>query len=88
MIDVLLFIVHGLLGAGIYCLLWKIAEKHEILRRLVLGAVAGYIYCQLHSRFSFPNAFVSIIVGYWATDFLEALFNAYKAYLERLLRKG
>jgi len=79
---VLLFMLHGLLGALLAVVVWSKSARdlysYDAVRSYIIGALAGYIYYYLYSEYSFPNAVMSIIAGYFGKDFIEALLDKFK----------
>jgi len=75
MIEPLTFAFHGLLGAVLYILVWKVKEKYEILRHLIVGAGMGYFFFLLHSQYTFPNLIMAIVFGYFGIDIAERVFE-------------
>lgn len=73
--ELLYFIFNAVLGSLTYCLLWKEFNKIEMLRRIGLSAIAGYVYYLLVQRYQFPDGLMSFVVGYFAIDFLEGFFE-------------
>ena len=77
--EAILFTLHGLLGAFIAVLMraysWRYLKTWSAIKYCLLGAIAGYIYWWLHSDYNFPNAVMTIVVGYFAKTFLEDLFQ-------------
>ncbi len=78
----LLFMLHGLLGALLAVVVWSKSARdlysYDAVRSYIIGALAGYIYYYLYSEYSFPNAVMSIIAGYFGKDFIEALLDKFK----------
>lgn len=76
------FIVMGLLGGLAYVLVWAKGwddlKSFHAVRRLILGAVIGYVYNFLYSDWSFPNMVMSFVAGYMGTDFIEAIVKKFK----------
>ena len=79
--TVVLFIIHGVLGALAYCLIWREYEREELMRRLSLGAIAGYLYSYMVINYSLPDGIIAFIVGYWCVDFIEALAERFREYV-------
>jgi len=82
MIMLLGFIISGILGAFLYLLCWtkKASElmDYNNYKRLLIGAIVGYIYFLLHSEYNFPNGIMALVAGYMGTDFIEALISRFK----------
>jgi len=77
--EPLVFALHGLLGASLSVLVkaysWRYLKTWKAIRAYMLGACAGYIYWLFHSEYSFPNAVMTVVVGYFAEDFIRSLFE-------------
>jgi hypothetical protein len=82
MLDIVGFIISGVLGALLYLLCWtKSASElkdYNNYKRLFIGALIGYIYFFLHSDYNFPNGVMSFVAGYMGTDFIESLIARFK----------
>lgn len=82
LIETIIFILHGLLGAFLNVLIW--AKKPEDLKEFetakvyVIGAIAGYIYYLLYQNYSFPDSFMAVVFGYFAKDTIESLLERFK----------
>jgi hypothetical protein len=78
----LLFALHGLLGAFLATILWARSPRDlysfDAARNYAVGLVAGYVYWLLHSEYSFPNALMSIVAGYFGKDFVEAVVQRFR----------
>jgi len=75
MIEPLTFAFHGLLGAVLYILVWKVKEKYEFLRHSIVGTVMGYFFFLLHSQYAFPNLIMATVFGYFGIDIAERVFE-------------
>jgi hypothetical protein len=66
----------GILGGGVYALLWyrTRAEWFEAVKRIILGAVVGILY----QYTGFPNELNTFTAGYMAIDVLEFFITRYK----------
>jgi len=78
----LTFTVLGLLGGLAVALLlakkWKDLYEFSFFRRVVAGAISGFIYYFLWSDWSYPNAVMAFVAGMWGTDFLERLRERFR----------
>jgi len=78
----LLFALHGLLGALLATLLWARSWRDlysfEAFRNYAVGLIMGYLYHILHSEYSFPNAMMAVVFGYFGKDIAESLFEKLK----------
>lgn len=77
MLNILQFVLMGLLGGACFVLLkaegWADLKKFTMVRRLIIGCVVGYLYSLLYSDYAFPNFIMSFVAGYAGTDFIEAI---------------
>jgi len=67
------YILDGIIGGALYILVQKygFADKAEILRRLGIGAIAGYVVYIA----GLPNSFTALGLGYMGIDAIEALIT-------------
>ena len=73
-----LFIVNALIGAVGFIYFYSITDKRQIIRHLILAVIAGYVYFLLHTDYNFPNAVMTIIVGWFAPDFIQGIMEKYR----------
>ena len=77
MLEILQFVLLGFLGAVCFVLLkaegWTDLKKFNMIRRLIIGGVVGYLYSVLYSSYSFPNFVMSFVAGYSGVDFVETI---------------
>jgi len=73
--DVVLFVFHGLLGGILWLFIHWEWTKKAIAQHTVVSAIAGYLYCLLHSEYNFPNSVMTIVSGYFSTDFIKSVFE-------------
>jgi hypothetical protein len=87
--DPLLFALHGLLGAFLATLMWAKGYRDlaswDAARNYLVGLATGYIYYLLHNEYSFPNAVMAIVAGYFGKDFIEAVFERLRGRLGKAL---
>lgn len=76
------FTVTGFLGGLAYCLVWaeswEQVKSFKYFRRIILGAVIGFLYNFLHSDYGFPNMVMSFVAGYMGTDFVAGIIDRMK----------
>ena len=81
-ITLLYFSIMGFLGGVTYCLVsaksWEELKTFHYSRRMILGAIIGFLYSFLHSDYNFPNFVMAFISGYAGTDFIQALIDKLK----------
>jgi len=81
-LELLYFSAMGFLGGLAYVLLmsekWEDLKKFKMIRRLIIGAIAGIVYFFLWSDYNFPNTIMSFISGYFGCDFIETLVSRFK----------
>jgi len=67
------YAIHGLLGGVLYVLVQKygFSDKAEIVRRLGIGAIAGYIVFTM----GLPDSFTALSMGYLGIDAIEGLIT-------------
>jgi len=69
----------GLVGALLYVFIWSRSfdelKRYENVRHVVVGALAGFVYSVLHSEYSFPNAVMAMVVGYFGPDLVQAVME-------------
>jgi len=87
MLEMYGFIFSGFLGGVLYILCWsksvKELKEFNNLKRIVVGAIIGYIYFFLHSDYNFPNGIMALVAGYMGTDFIEALVERFVPLLKK-----
>ncbi|MEM2447921.1 MAG: hypothetical protein QXT14_03085 [Candidatus Bathyarchaeia archaeon] len=92
MLEVLHFILMGWLGAFLYVLIWAKSwqdlKKFESVRHMVVGLIVGYVYQILHSNYSWPDLFCSMIAGYFGSDFIQALVEMFRGKLIKKSEEG
>jgi len=80
--ELLYFVFTGFLGGLAYVLLksqkWEDLKKFMMVRRVIIGAIAGFIYFFLWSDYDFPNTIMSFVSGYFGCDFIESLVKRFK----------
>jgi hypothetical protein len=82
--QIVLSVVLAVLGGMGYVFFWRLYENvKEAARHLVLAAIAGVIYAILRSEHGFPDLIVTMIVGWWAPDFLSGLAERMKPKKEK-----
>lgn len=71
------YALHGLLGGALYVLVVKYGwtEKEEILRKLAVGAIGGYVVFIA----GLPDSVTAMTVGYMGVDVIEAILNKFRA---------
>ncbi len=71
------YILDGILGGILYALVQRYGweDKGEIIRRLSIGAIAGYIVFIS----GLPNSVTALSLGYVGIDAIEAILNRQKS---------
>jgi len=85
-IDIVVYIINGFIGALMYflTLVIKDVKKFENIRDgqtialLMLGAILGYVYYNAVIRLSLPDSFVAIWVGYANIGIVDMLYSLAK----------
>lgn len=76
----------GLVGALLYILVWSTEWRdlysYESFRHMAIGFISGFIYSLLHSEHNFPNSVMSVVVGYFGPDLIEAILERFKRVVE------
>lgn len=79
MLEMLQFIFMGLCGGFTFVLMkaegWTDLKQFKMVRRILIGAVVGFLYFFLYSEHNFPNMVMSFVSGYMGTDFIESLIK-------------
>jgi len=86
MLDIVIYIINGFVGALMYflTLVIKDVKKLENIRDgqtvalLMLGAILGYVYYNAVIRLSLPDSFVAIWVGYANIGIVDTLYSLVK----------
>ena len=86
MIDIVVYIINGFVGALMYflTLVVKGVKRLEGIRDgqtvalLMLGAILGYVYYNAVVRLSLPDSFVAIWVGYANIGIVDTLYSLAK----------
>jgi len=73
--QVMLFIIHGFIGGVLWLMIHWTWDVKNVTQHTIVSAISGYIYWILHYEYNFPNAFLTIVVGYFSTDFIKNLFE-------------
>jgi len=72
-----LFIIMGFLGGLAHALIiskkWEDLKKFTTARRVIIGAIVGFLYFFMWSEWNFPNAIMAWVSGYWGTTFIEEI---------------
>jgi len=80
--NLLYFIFMGTMGGMIYVIVkaegWEDFRSFASLRQLLLSPFCGFVYFYLYSEFDFPNAFMSLVSGYFGTDFIISIMKKFK----------
>jgi len=80
--EILLFILVGALGGLTYVFMiavsWKDFMEFNSHKRIILGAIIGFIYFYLHSDWGYPNAVMTWVSGYMGPTFVDQLIEKRK----------
>jgi hypothetical protein len=80
--PILWFIGVGFIGGLTYVIMaaesWDDFKKFSSHKRLMLGAVIGFLYYYLHSDYNFPNAVMTWVAAYAGPAFVDNLISKYK----------
>jgi len=73
------FTVMGFLGGLAYCFIWAESwndvKSFKYSKRMILGAIIGFLYNFLHSEYNYPNFVMSFVAGYMGTDAIVGLIE-------------
>lgn len=86
--DVIIFVIHGIIGALLHLLIHveRLSDIKDYTKDIIIGGIAGYIYYHLYSYYSLPNGFLAIIFGYFSKDIIYVLFEKkFKRIIEKLV---
>jgi len=90
--TIIIFALLGLLGGLAHALMlakkWEDLKKVTAFRRVVIGAIVGFLYYFIWSEWNFPNAVMAWVAGYWGTTFLEEFAERFKPVFLRILRRS
>jgi hypothetical protein len=86
MLDVMVYIINGFVGALMYFLTLVIKDVKKLanigdgqtVALLMLGAILGYVYYNAVIRLSLPDSFVAIWVGYANIGIVDTLYSLAK----------
>jgi hypothetical protein len=86
MLDVMVYIINGFVGALMYFLTLVIKDVKKLanigdgqtVALLMLGAILGYVYYNAVIRLSLPDSFVTIWVGYANIGIVDTLYSLAK----------
>lgn len=80
--EIILFILVGALGGLTYVFMvavsWNDFMEFSSHKRIILGAIIGFIYFYLHSDWGYPNAVMTWVSGYMGPTFVDNLISKYK----------
>lgn len=80
------FAINGAIGAILSVLIWSKSwsdvRSFDSVRHIIVGALSGYVYSLLHTQHNFPDGLMAVVVGYFGSDLIEAIFSRLK---ERIL---
>jgi len=79
---ILNFVLMGLLGGLAHTFIiaktWQDLKAFKNVRRVIIGAIVGFLYSFLWSDWGFPNMIMCFISGWWGVSFLENLAMRFK----------
>lgn len=81
-IEVIWFVLMGTLGGISYVFMvstsWSAFLEFESHKRIILGAIIGFLYFYLHSDWGYPNAVMTWVSGYVGPSFIDNLISKYE----------
>ena len=87
MIEISMFVFHGLLGGVLWLFMNWVWTKKAIAQHTIVSAIAGYFYWLLHSEYNFPNSVMTIVSGYFSVDFMKHVFDFFGRRMERRFKE-
>lgn len=71
------YTLHGMLGGVLYVVVSKFGwdDKEEILRRLAMGAIGGYLVLIA----GLPDSITAVTAGYVGIDVIESMLNKFRS---------
>ena len=77
--DVFLFTFIGFIGGLTYVIMtahsWSDFKCFGSAKRMMLGAIIGFIYFFMHSDYSWPNSVMTWVSGYAGPTFIDQLIE-------------
>ncbi|MCP8308911.1 MAG: hypothetical protein H3Z54_09500 [archaeon] len=74
----LLGMFFGVIGALAYIFFWEEYVPRRALRHIVLAIIAGFVYTLMRESYGFPDFVVTIVVGWFAPDFIASIVERFK----------
>jgi len=78
MVDLIGLLIGMLLAAGGaagYIVFWEEYDRKKAGRHLVLAGIGGIIYTILRQEYGYPDLIMTIVVGWWAPDFVQSIME-------------
>ncbi|GAJ03623.1 unnamed protein product [marine sediment metagenome] len=80
--SLLWFVFLGLVGGVAQILMkaekWSDLKEFSAFKRSLIGAICGFLYYFLYSDYNWPNTVMTIVSGWFGTDFLLSIFKKLK----------
>jgi len=77
-----LYIITGFLAGFCHSLIlargWKDLRSFGTFRRVVVAAIAGFVWFFMHSEWTFPNTVACFFFSWWGSEFLQRLAERVK----------
>lgn len=77
--EIIWFVAIGLMGGLSYVIMvsesWDDFKKFSSHKRIMLGAIIGFLYFYLHSDYNWPNAIMTWASAYLGPTFIDQLIE-------------
>jgi len=81
-IEIIYFILVGTLGGISYVFMastsWDAFREFSSHKRIILGAIIGFLYFYLHSDWGYPDAIMTWVSAYMGPTFVDQLIKKRK----------
>lgn len=82
-IEIVWFVLMGLLGGISYVFMvstsWDTFLEFDSHKRIILGAIIGFLYFYLHSDWGYPDAVMTWVSAYMGPTFVDQLIEKRKS---------
>jgi len=76
-VSILLGLVGGIANVVVWAKAWVDLKEFGAFKTIVIGGIVGALYAFLHSDYGFPNTIMTVIAGYFGTDFLRGIIEKF-----------
>jgi len=77
-ISIILGMVGGITNVVLWAESWADIKQFKSFKRIVTGAIVGFIYYFLVQNSGFPDLIMTYVAGYFGTDFLQGILEKFK----------